>query len=561
MKSRSNAVGAVLSILLAAAAAYFHFLTPTDLDEHFRTAVAAVQRMGQLGTQWGVETARVRADPAAGFDDLTAFVPRLEQAKEELSHSFARITGLPEPVAADADVFLSEAESLRERVERFKTAWAVVRNSERHFPAAGNELLRRARQAASGGVARDAESFVRDLDVFLAAPSEAERERLSAHLAVLAGKASPETPRLAAALADFAAHAEVLLDLGRIDDLVREITSSPMLERSETLAGSLEAARDERRRIRALYRQGAIAFGAGVPLVWIVVGLGRRFSSGKRSRADAPATTPAAGPREQRVAKPPSRAERGPEPGITPGEGHAAPDLIESLQSSGALAGLVAQSIRAYTRRMGEDLAAVRNMTAGARSRRDAREAMKRWKRLLGDNRRLDFIGQRLGVLARQVAPHDRRNVDVNECLSESLNDAGVEHSCKVVLRLGDDIPPLPASETEVRLLFAACIEYVLHALRNMDRSEATLEVSTVSTAEEMGITFVHGGEWLPPEQRGSLFVPFYASRDQKAGLGLPAALYLARKYRGTVGADTLADGRTAVRVRLPAPARTAGVA
>ena len=90
-----------------------------------------------------------------------------------------------------------------------------------------------------------------------------------------------------------------------------------------------------------------------------------------------------------------------------------------------------------------------------------------------------------------------------------------------------------------------------------MDSAEAKLEVSTSTADEHVTISFTHNGGWLPPEQRKNQFVPFYASQDQKAGIELPAALYLAKKYRGSVSIETLPDDRTTVSVQLPVGSRT----
>ena len=134
-------------------------------------------------------------------------------------------------------------------------------------------------------------------------------------------------------------------------------------------------------------------------------------------------------------------------------------------------------------------------------------------------------------VLARHLAPDDRGNIDVNECLDEVLSEAGAGMSCTVERRF-EAVPVVAASRTELQLIFATCTDYALHALRDMDSAEAKLEVSTVAAGKRVTISFTHNGGWLPPEQRKNQFVPFYASQDQKAGIELPAALYLAKKYQ-----------------------------
>ena len=215
------------------------------------------------------------------------------------------------------------------------------------------------------------------------------------------------------------------------------------------------------------------------------------------------------------------------------------------------MSGLMGQSIGAYTRRMNDDLSVIREKTEEAGTGEETEEVAQRWRRLLGDTRRLGFFAQRMVVLARRLAPSDRGNVDVNECLDEVLSEAGAGMSCTVERRF-ETVMDIAASRTELQLIFAACTDYALHALRDMDSTEAKLEVSTSAADKRVTISFTHNGGWLPPEQRKNQFVPFYASQDQKAGIELPAALYLAKKYRGSVSIETLPDDRTTVSVQLP---------
>ena len=573
MKSMSNVIGAVASVALIGAGAALYFLAPPGLDPQFRTAITTIQRMQQLGAEWGVETARVRADPSANFDGLAEFVPRMKQMRSTLRENLAQIPNLSDRVAADARAYLSAMESLRERVERFKTAYAVIRNSERYLPLSSAELVARAQGAGDRELAREVSLLTQEFSAFLATSNEADRERLSARIQTLKDEGVRKTSVLASAIANFVAHAEVLLDKqGRTDELFRGITSNILSERVKPLTDSLELEQSQRRRNTTFYQQGMIAIGVGVLLVWVVIGFTRR--SPRRSRAAVsaePAVEPAVEPiapvapvtttvtvgREPVVANV-SRAEAT-SPVVDSLDFEAPPerkvrtgaDLIQDLLTTGAMSGLMGQSIGAYTRRMNDDLSVIREKTEEAGTGEETEEVAQRWRRLLGDTRRLGFFAQRMVVLARHLAPSDRGNIDVNECLDEVLSEAGAGMSCTVERRF-EAVPEIAASRTELQLIFATCTDYALHALRDMDSAEAKLEVSTSAADERVTISFTHNGGWLPPEQRKNQFVPFYASQDQKAGIELPAALYLAKKYRGSVSIETLPDDRTTVSVQLP---------
>ena len=575
MKSMSSVIGTVASVLLIGAGAALYFLTPPDLDRQFRTAIGTIQKMQQLGAEWGVETARVRADPSANFDGLAEFVPRMKQMKGALRENLAQIPDLPDRVAADARAYLSAMESLRERVERFKTAYAVIRNSERYLPLSSAELVARAQGAGDRELARAVSLLTQEMSAYLATSNEADRERLSGRIQTLKDEGSGKTSVLASAIANFVAHAEVLLDKqGRTDELFQGITSNILSERVKPLTGSLESEQNERRRSAALHQQGAIALGVGVLLVWVVIGFTRRSPGEKLAEVYAAPTVEPTAPiapvvstvtvgREPVVASV-SRSEAA-SPDVDTLDFEAPPgrrvrtgaDLIQDLLTTGAMPGLMGQSMGAYTRRMSEDLNAIRRKTGEAGTSEETEEVAQRWRRLLGDTRRLGFFAQRMVVLARHLAPDDRGNIDVNECLDEVLSEAGAGMSCTVERRF-EAVPVVAASRTELQLIFATCTDYALHALRDMDSAEAKLEVSTVAAGKRVTISFTHNGGWLPPEQRKNQFVPFYASQDQKAGIELPAALYLAKKYQGSVSIDTLSDDRTTVRVQLPAGTGTA---
>ena len=224
---------------------------------------------------------------------------------------------------------------------------------------------------------------------------------------------------------------------------------------------------------------------------------------------------------------------------------------MDVLLTTGTLVGLMGHTMAAYARRMSDDLKVLRDDGADVQARLEDPETGKRWRRLEGDSRRIGFFAHRLIVLARSRAPRNRDNIDINECLAEVLDETDVDMS-SALGRHFETLPEVRASKTELRLLLTVCVDYVLRALHDTDIDEREVEVRTSQGSDSVVISFVHNGEWPAPEQIHNQFVPFHGVSDNpKAALELPVAMYLARKYRGTVALDTRSDDRVELTIRL----------
>ena len=98
MKSGAVILGVVVSVLLLAAGGALYVLSGNYGDSrHYRAALTLVREIRQLSSEWSIEAARVRSDPLADFDSLTAFVPRITRLKESLSDTTRRIPDSARP--------------------------------------------------------------------------------------------------------------------------------------------------------------------------------------------------------------------------------------------------------------------------------------------------------------------------------------------------------------------------------------------------------------------------------------------------------------------------------
>ena len=211
MRSGSVIFGVSVSAVLLAAAAYLYLFAHDGSSRHYRKSIDLVRQMQVLSTGWSLEVTRVRSDPLADFDSLAGFIPRVARLKEKLADRAHRIPDLPDRIAGEINAFISAIEAQEERIERFKTGYAVVRNSVRYLPLAAAGAGREARTANDAALTARIATLLQDLNLYLASPAGTAAERLGAEVEALRAASVGYAPALANALANLLAHAEVLL--------------------------------------------------------------------------------------------------------------------------------------------------------------------------------------------------------------------------------------------------------------------------------------------------------------------------------------------------------------
>ena len=91
-------------------------------------------------------------------------------------------------------------------------------------------------------------------------------------------------------------------------------------------------------------------------------------------------------------------------------------------------------------------------------------------------------------------------------------------------------------------------------------RSEAPARVPTESLegVDYVELSVTDNGEGMAPEVLARVFEPFFSTRSTGRGLGLPAALGLARTHGGTISVESTPGSGTVVRVYIPLSLATA---
>lgn len=275
MKSRSITISIFLSAALVMVAGGLYWLASRAEAGNHQQAITLIRQIQQLEAQWSIETARVRADPFADFDALVTFIPRIERLKTDLSNAMLTTPNLPDKLASDLGAYLSAIDAKEERIERFKTGYAVLRNSIRYLPLAASSVMQQVEE--NGGEAafvRNISTVTDEIHTYLATPAAPEKERLTRVLQELGDGVIARHPALANTMANFVSHGRVLLDKqGPTEEIFQEATSDRIAVLGEALITGLEA---EIARVEALvsnYERGILASGGVLWLLWLAVAL------------------------------------------------------------------------------------------------------------------------------------------------------------------------------------------------------------------------------------------------------------------------------------------------
>ena len=281
MRSGAVILGIAVSAVLLAVAGGLYVLASNNSGEGYRKSIDLVRQIQLLSSEWSMEVTRVKSDQFADFDSLAAFIPRMARLKDELSDTAQRIPELPDRIASDIQAYLNAIEAKEERIERFKTGYAVVRNSSRYLPLAATNVLQQAQNSGDAALVRSISSLIRDVNLYLATPTDTSRSRLTAEIKKLRETSVAYPPPLANALANLFSHAEVLVaKQGPTEELFKSATSDEVTDLTEQLSGNLRFELGKKVLLATYYDRGMLVVFAALILFWVVLALQQRTRGG-----------------------------------------------------------------------------------------------------------------------------------------------------------------------------------------------------------------------------------------------------------------------------------------
>jgi two-component system sensor kinase FixL len=117
-----------------------------------------------------------------------------------------------------------------------------------------------------------------------------------------------------------------------------------------------------------------------------------------------------------------------------------------------------------------------------------------------------------------------------------------------VHIEVDGEAPPVSADSDMLRVAFQNLIINGADAMHGT----GSIHVAVAATETTCQIAFVDGGPGIPPDIREKIFTPFFTTKSQGSGLGLPTVKRLIEAHNGQIVIDCPPAGGTAVVIRLP---------
>lgn len=509
-------VAVAASAVLLAAAFALHWLARSNDAGGYQRGAADIRQIRQLATEWSVETALVRTAPLRDYDALAAFIPEAARLKAALIETVRSTPAMPERLANDVYAFASALDAKEERIERFKTANSVIRNSVRYLPHAATRIVQ---SSTDTELVQDVTALSDGLGEYVASPTDAAKGRLKAILDRLVDRPEALSEDQARALSNFLAHARILLDRqGPTERIFRQATSNEVSDLASELVADFDSQSASLARRADLFMTGIWVAAVGLLLVWVfaITVRSRPARSAADDATDGVAVLPAP------AAEVAANGTRVPHEHLDNAErrlmSHRILTTVVSSDIAAALRGLPTDNGTDTTTDM-ERVAALAERLATASSAQDTRYAL----------------------------------VDLKDCADAALRATGADKGATVVRELGD-APQVFASEAELCLMLEQVVDNGLYAIREkgLDRDEGEIRIETTGDGNDALVTVIDNGVGMSLEDRRRMFEPFAGSRPDRPGVGLAIAQHIARKYGGRMGVGSYEGGGTVLRISLP---------
>jgi len=383
------------------------------------------------------------------------------------------IRDIPDRLANDVSAYASAVDAKEERIERFKTANSVVRNSARYLPLAAANIVQD--ETSGADLAREVGTVANEINDYLAAPSDAAKGRLTAVVERLGAQAAGLPERLANAIVNFVAHATVLLDRqGPTDEIFEQATSNDLSDLSIRLIGDLGAEFDRVQQRSTWFMNGILGAAAALLLLWVVLAV-------VRTRPDT-----------YEVAHAGTTAVHAPDAAALP-----APEAVPvvALDNGAARAAAVSEKLLAAQRilaeTIGQRIADTSQVIAtDAQSLPVANGAA---EKVCRQAKEIAELAERLSTVSR-VQDATYVLLDVNDCLDEIVEATRAEDFATVT-RETAEVPEVFASRAEICLMLEKILENSVQAVKDkglgQDGGRGEIRITTGGDDETAGRTII----------------------------------------------------------------------
>ena len=560
MKSNNSIkIATVVSLVLVAATVFLYWLVRNNDPEGYRSSISGVQQIQQLAADWSIETARVRSDPLADFDSLVAFIPQMNQLTGTLLATVRSIPDVPDRLVNDVSAFVSAVDAKEERIERFKTGYAVIRNSTRYLPLAASNIVQAPNIEAE--LLGEVSTLANEIDAYLATPTDATKGRLTVALERLGASTVTLPMPLPNHSANFISHAEVLLERqAPTDELFSLATSNEISELATKLADDLGFELDKKMGRNDYYLNGILAAVGALLLLWIVFALSRtRAAVAEAVGPGVESATAAERSVGVAVAGEPATASAEPAARVNEAADGDVSTNAKLLMSHKILVDIVGQQLAATADEIATDmesLSEANDKVEASQSNAERASVVASANAIVGRVRaqasEIAEVSERLSAFSKRQGEVSYSLLDINDCIEKVVTATQAEDVATVEVDCGD-VPDIFASRTEICLMLEKVVENSAQAIQEKEEDDrGEIRIATSGESDKASITIIDNGVGMSADVRESMFEPFYTATNGRTGVGLTSTNYLVEKYGGTISVSSMPGGGTVTRITLP---------
>ena len=147
-------------------------------------------------------------------------------------------------------------------------------------------------------------------------------------------------------------------------------------------------------------------------------------------------------------------------------------------------------------------------------------------------------IIRRLRVLARSNDMH-RATTDVNSMVNEvaalARTDARI-HDVRLVVQPGTGLPPVAVDPVQIQHVILNLVRNALEALDANAAGDREVILRTTAAGDEVELAVLDNGPGVAADVRDLIFDPFFSTRRDGTGLGLPISNTIVRAHGGALG-------------------------
>ena len=184
----------------------------------------------------------------------------------------------------------------------------------------------------------------------------------------------------------------------------------------------------------------------------------------------------------------------------------------------------------------------------------DLAEAQAAASRVVKDVARASEIIGRVGSLFKKDSLR-REEVDINELIQEMialLRSEASKHSILIDSDFWVDLPPMMADRVQLQQVLMNLMLNGIEAMKSMNTPGKLKIKSQQDDSGQLLISVTDTGVGIPAEKLDQIFNPFFTSKPEGTGMGLPISRSIIQSHGGRLWADPNPESGSIFRFTLP---------